>query len=97
MFKETVGLMTYFSRVARRPVWFTYEELWDLMSEAQVYGGKKVTQSFPSKTQFGHFVSWEKKVSTKQTSENYLKVRRYAYIHANQSPDGGVDYNGGMR
>lgn len=89
--------MRHFSRVARKPVWFTYNELWDLLDEAQQYGQKKLTIYFPSKTRFGTFVSREKNIVTKETYAAYVKTRRYAYIHAHQSPDGGVDYNGGVR
>lgn len=89
--------MRHFSRVARTPVWFTYHELWDMLDEAQQYGQKKLIRYFPSKVRFGIYVSREKNIVMKVTEKDYIKTRRYAYIHATQSSDEGVDYNGGVR
>ena len=50
--------MAHFSRVAKKPVWFSYDQLWDIHKKSDGYSKKRRMTSnigFPSRQQFGHF------------------------------------------
>jgi len=105
---ETMG---HFSSVARKPVWFSYENLWDIEAEARRVSGspsRMTTSSFPSRGIFANFVSNHSHLRSKtitvkiihdlpKTPDNMREQRRYAYIHPNQSDMEGVDYAGGVQ
>jgi len=103
--------MAHFSRVARKPVWFSYENLWDIEAESRRVSGssrRMTTSSFPSRGVFANFVSSHSHLRSKtiavkiipdlpKTSDNMKDQRRYAYIHLGQSDIEGVDYAGGVQ
>lgn len=107
--QEITDTMSHFSRVARKPVWFTYEQLWDIQSTSDSYtkGTRRMTtgQGFPSRQQFAFFVARHRQLKSKRVSvkinpmlprnkENMRSEARYAYIHPLQRADEGVDYGG---
>jgi len=56
--EEIVETMAHFSRVARKPVWFSYDQLWDIHKKSDGYSKtRRMTSNtgFPSRQQFGHF------------------------------------------
>lgn len=103
--------MAHFSRVARKPVWFSYDDLWDIEAEARRVSGspaRMTTASFPSRGVWGNFVSnhlhlRSKIISVKiipdlpMTYDNTRTQRRYAYFHLSQHGSEGVDYAGGVQ
>ena len=101
--------MAHFSRVARKPVWFSYDDLWDIEAEARRVSGspsRMTTSSFPSRGVWGHFVHTHAHLRKKtikiklfpdlpHSHDNTRDQRRYAYILFGQSDMEGVDYAGG--
>jgi len=100
--------MAHFSRVARKPVWFSYDDLWDIEAEARRVSGspaRMTTASFPSRGIWGHFVGTHTHLRSKTINikinpnlpakDNTRAQRRYAYILFGQSDMEGVDYAGG--
>ena len=100
--------MAHFSRVARKPVWFTYDDLWDIHKESDGY---RMTSNsgFPSRRQFGNFapkfqsikgIIRKKRIKVKlfhdlPTSNSNSKIEvRYAFILPNMTDAEGVDYGG---
>ena len=102
--------MAHFSRVARKPVWFSYDDLWDIEAEARRVSGRTTrmtTASFPSRGVWGHFVKNHLHLRSKRikvkvfpelpTTDNQRYQRRYAYFHLSQHGSEGVDYAGGVQ
>lgn len=105
--------MAHFSRVARKPVWFSYDDLWDIEAEARRVSGSRYTSrmttaSFPSRGVWGHFVSNHLHLRSKiikvkifpdlpLSPDNTRDQRRYAFFHLSQHGSEGVDYAGGVR
>ena len=103
--------MAHFSRVARKPVWFSYDDLWDIEAEARRVSGsssRMTSFSFPSRGIWGHFVKKHLHLRSKtikikifpdlpHSHENSRDQRRYAYFHLSQHGSEGVDYAGGVQ
>lgn len=105
--REIADTMAHFSRVARKPVWFTYDQIWDIMRESKKYSNKRnITWNFPNSQQFGRYAAKHLSIKTKRisvklfhelpkTPDNVRYIKRYAYFHPEQYHDEGVDYGGG--
>ncbi len=71
--EEIAETMAHFSRVARKPVWFTYDDLWDIHKKSDGY---RMTSNngFPTRQQFGHFAP--KFFPTMQNSQGIISSKR---------------------
>ena len=73
--KNVAETMAYFSRVAQKPVWFTYDQLWDLEAatrkmEKKTHTVKKMTNfTFPTRGAFGFFCGKDTHLKMKKVSE----------------------------
>lgn len=105
--QEIVQTMSHFSRVAQKPVWFTYDQLWDIHEKSDSLKGKsrRMTTFFPTRQQFASFVSMQGMIRLKRitvkinpqkgiTNDNTRSEARYAYFHPLQDAQEGVDYGG---
>lgn len=83
--KEITEMMAYHSRVAQKPFWFSWDEIWDIMNSVKEYSGKKTMSRFPSIREFAHYAKKHphiiKKNVTKQIAFNEKKKRYTAYAH----------------
>ena len=109
--KKVAETMAHFSRVARKPVWFNYDQLWDLESNVRRINGirgagKMTSHTFPSRHALGLFCAKSIHIQVKKIYEkinpsetrhpaNMKNVRYYAYIHPGQEDMAGVHYNAG--
>lgn len=105
--QEIVDTMSHFSSVARKPVWFTYDQLWDIQEKTDSLKGtaRRMTTQFPTRQQFANFVSMHRMIRLKRitvkinpqkgmTHDNTRSEARYAYFHPLQDAQEGVDYGG---
>ena len=103
-FSEICETMEYFSKVAKKPVWFTYDQLWDITAKS--IGYRMTSNSgFPSRHQFGGLASKSQSISVKRSrvkifhdlpksSENTRLEVRYAFIIPPMNDAEGVEYGG---
>lgn len=91
MLKEITDMMAYHSRVAQKPFWFSWDEIWDIMNSVKEYSGKKTMSRFPSVQEFAFHARTHphiiKKKVTKQIAFNEKKKIHtvYAYTGFNDS------------
>ena len=89
--KEITDMMAYHSRVAQKPFWFSWDEIWDIMNSVKEYSGKKTMSRFPSVQEFAFHARTHphiiKKKVTKQIAFNEKKKIHtvYAYTGFNDS------------
>ena len=63
--------MAHFSRVARKPIWFTFDQLWDIHEKVSHMTRKKYSkrmtsaQGFPTRQQFGFFAGRHAQIKSK--------------------------------
>lgn len=103
---EVADNMRHFSRVAGKPVFFSYNHLWDIHNKSQKFK-RSMTRSrgFPSRSVFANFASSHlhihaKKITVKidstrsRTSSNLTTTTLYAYIFPGQDINKAVHFGG---
>ena len=96
---EIIEMMAYHSRVAKKPVWLSWGQIWDIMQKAESFSNpkrRKMTRSFPSRQTFTRYASTHpnitsKRIRVKETFEGITRMSRnlttfFAYDSSLEQP-----------